>query len=263
MMNASSGRYFLWRRVVVALVFFLTPAFAAPASAGEDAAGFEWSAPYAGAYAGFARTENRIVDVDGFANWGNAGSALDYRDSGFLFGGLIGAKFRLGGLPLRVEADAAFGDAKASSNRLDPQGRDETVESEIRWMATARAGVERPVGPVTAFVSGGIAAARIGHSVTDIDFGPNAPPRFDPDDSFRAATTEFGWTISLGFEFPLADSWTMRVEGSYTDFGRSVHYVNRSGDNPCGPEMPRRACPYHIDAELASARLVFIYSFGP
>ena len=262
-MTENLWRCGAWRRVVIALSIILTLAFAAPASAGEGDAGFGWASTYAGAYAGFARTENRIVDVDGFANWGNAGSALDYRDSGFLAGGLIGAKFHLGGLPLRVEVDATFGDVKAASNRLDPQGMDETVDSDIRWMATARAGFEQPIGPVKAFVSGGIAAARFEHSVTDIDFSSDAPPRFDPDDSFRDVTTEFGWTIGLGFEFPLADSWTMRIEGSYMDFGRSTHYVNRSGDNPCGPGMPRRACPYHIDAELASARLVFIYRFGP
>lgn len=261
-MNANLRRCGALRRAVIALSTYLMLAFAAPASAGENGAAFEWAATYAGAYAGFMRTENRILDVDGFANWGNSGSVLGYEDSGFLAGGLIGTKLRLGGLPLRVEVDATFGDVSAASNRLDPQGMDETVESEFRWIATARVGIERPVGPVTAFISAGMAAARLENSVTDIDFSSNTPPRFDPDDSFRDVSTEIGWTIGLGLEFPLADSWTLRIEGSYMDFGRSTHYVNRSGDNRCGPEKPRRACPYHIDVDMVSARLVFIYRFG-
>ena len=109
------------------------------------------------------------------------------------------------------------------------------MKSESRWIATARAGIERSIDPATVFASGGIAAARIENSVIDIDSGPNMPSRMDPDDSFRDGSTEIGWVIGLGVEAPLADAWTLRLGGSYLDFGRSTHYVNRSGDNRCGP----------------------------
>lgn len=261
-MNASSRRFHIWRRAGVVLSTILVLALAAPACAGEGDAGSGWGETYLGAHAGFGRAKNRITDVDGFANWGNAGAVLAYEDSGFLAGALIGKKLRIGGVPLRVELDATFGDISARSNRLDPAGLDETVVSEYRWLAAARVGVERPIGPATVFVSGGVAAARVENSVTDIDFGSNMPPRMDPDDSFHDLSTEIGWAIGLGLEVPLAESWTLRIEGAYMDFGRSTHYVNRSGDNRCGPEMPMRPCPYHIDAEFASARLAVIYRFS-
>ncbi len=261
-MKDNSRRGSTWRRAAVALPVLLMLAGAGPAGAGSDDAGFDWTGAYMGAFVGFGGADNRIVDVDGFANWGNPGSAVDYHDSGFVGGALLGKKFEIGGVPLRVELDGTFGGLSAASDRLDPVGLDETVKSEFRWVATARAGIERSVGPATLFASGGPAAARIDHSVTDIDFGPNMTTRVDPDDSFRDGTTKVGWVIGLGVEAPLADGWTVRLEGSYLDFGRSTHYVNRSGNNSCGPGMPRRACPYDIDNKLGIVRLGIIRRFG-
>ena len=218
--------------------------------------------PTPGVFAGSGRADNRIVDAEGFANWGNPGWAVDYGDAGFIGGALVGKKFEVGNVPLRIELDGTFGSLSATSNRLDPEGLDETVKSEFRWIATARAGIEQAVGPATVFASGGLAAARIVNSVTDIDFGPDMPSRIDPDDSFRDSSTEFGWVIGLGVETLLADAWALRLEGSYLDFGRSTHYVNRSGDGRCGPGNPRRPCPYNVENKLGIVRLAIIYHFG-
>ena len=38
---------------------------------GSDDGIFAWAATYVGVFAGFGQADNRIVDVDGFANWGN------------------------------------------------------------------------------------------------------------------------------------------------------------------------------------------------
>ena len=178
---------------------------------------FAWAATYVGVFAGFGQADNRIVDIDGFANWGNPGSTVDYDTSGFIGGALIGKRFKIGGVPLRIEFDGMVGKVSATSNRLDPEGLDETVQSVCCQIATARAGIEQPVGGATIFAAGGLAAARIEHSVTDIDFGPNMPPRMDPDDSFRDRSTAIGWVIGLGVEAPLAEAWTFRLEGSYLD----------------------------------------------
>ena len=154
------------------------------------------------------------------------------------------------------------GKVSATSSRLDPEGLDETVQSVCCQIATARAGIEQPVGAATIFAAGGLAAARIEHSVTDIDFGPNMPPRMDPDDSFHDRSTAIGWVVGLGVESPLAEAWTVRLEGSYLDFGQSTHDVNRSGDGRCGPGMPRRPCPYTIEHQLGTVRMAIIHRFG-
>ena len=99
-----------------------------------------------GLFAGFGKTDNRIVDVEGFANWGNPGYRVGYDDSGFVGGILLGKRFDINSLPLRIELDSSFGDLSAASNRLDPVGLDETAKAEIDWVTTARAGIEQAIG---------------------------------------------------------------------------------------------------------------------
>ena len=176
---------------------------------------------------------------------------------------LAGWKFEVDGTRLRVELDGAFGDLTAQSNQLDPEGLDETVETDVRWLATARIGVEETIGRATVFATGGLAAARIVNSVTDIDYNTVMPEGgVDPDDSFRDRSTELGWVIGVGIEAPLADAWTLRLDGSYVDFGRSTHVANRAGDDRCcGVGSPRRPVSYNIENRLGIVRLAIIRRF--
>ena len=216
---------------------------------------------YGGLFAGSASLDNEIVDVEGFANWGLPGWTLDVHDSGLVAGVLGGHAFELAGIPLHLEVDAVLGDMKARSMRLDPQGLDETVEVEVRWVATARVGAEHTVGNVRVFASTGMAIAGVDRSVTDIDSGPNIDPYFDADDSFDDHTTEVGWVFGAGLSTHLARSLEVRLEGLYMDFGTSTHYVNHSGNNRCGPGGPQRPCPYKFDNELGLVRLGLTYRF--
>ena len=235
------------------------------------------SGVYAGVFAGPARTGARVVDVDGFSYSGRSGHAVDFEDGGFVGGVLVGRRFELGGLAFRIELDGAFGGTSAKTNRIDPrfQPPDETVSSKVRWVATARAGVERAVGSATLFAAAGLAAARIGNSLTDLDayrdangewvLLPNgrAAQRVDPDDSFYRGSTELGWVIGAGIEAPLTDAWTLRLDGSYLDLGRSTYHANRSGDDRCcGAGTPRRPVTYRIENELIIMRLAFVRRFG-
>ena len=263
----AAGRLSTWRRAALVLPVLAMLSMAGAADAGGGDAGFDREGIYAGLFAGSGRTRGRSVDVDGFSNWGVPGFTVDYHDAGFAGGALIGKRFAIGRLPLRFELDGTIGDLRASTDRLDPEGRDETAESEFRWIVTARAGVEHALGPVTLFASAGLAAARIDNSVSDLDrsVGPGGMPtpwRFDPDDSFHERATEIGWVAGIGAEVPLAEAWTLRLEGSYLDFGRSTHYVNRSGDGRCGPGNPRRPCPYVIENRLGMLRIAIVHRFG-
>ena len=272
----ASGHGVTWRLVAAVAVLPVLAMLATPgpARADDGAATVGVAGTYAGVFAGLGRADNRIVDVDGFSNWGNPGWAVDYDDTGFAGGALIGRRFEIGGMPLRVELDGTFGDMSATTNRIDPgnpDDPDETVESEFQWIATARAGVERAVGAATVFASAGLALARIENALTDLDRGldrsfdpPRPTPwRMDPDDSFRDGSTEFGWVIGAGVETSLSDAWTLRLEGSYLDFGESTHHANRSGDNRCcGAGTPRRPVSYRIENRLGIVRLALIHRFG-
>ena len=231
-------------------------------SAQSNEAVFEQAGAYAGVFGGLGLTGNRLVDVDGFANWGNPGAVSNYNDTDFVGGVLAGKQFDLGNLPFRIEVDGTFGDASAKTNKLDPEGLDETAKAKFRWISTARAGIEQTFGRMKVFVSGGLAVAGVTNSVTDIDFSANSPPQVDPDDSFRSSSTKTGWVIGAGIEASLADAWTLRLEGSYLDFGQSTYPVNRSGNNRCGAGGPRRACPYKVENELGIVRLAITRRFN-
>ena len=259
----AKGRGVAPHRAAVAMVVVALLAGAGVSTADDGRVTLDRAGTYGGVFAGSGQMGNRIVDVDGFANWGNPGSILDYDDNRAVGGALVGRKLELDGTRLRIEVDATFGYLSASSNMLDPEGLDETVETDVRWLVTARVGVEDSIGPATVFATAGLATARIDRSVTDIDFGPNMPDRVDPDDSFSDRSTELGWVIGVGAEYPLTDAWTLRLDGSYVDFGRSTHHVNRSGNNRCcGTGTPRRPVSYDISNRLGIVRAAIVYRFG-
>ncbi len=266
---------FAWR-AIIALPLIAMLADGSPANAADDDAS-GWKKTYAGVFAGAGRVDGQVVDKDGFSYSGNPGWAVDYDDAGPAGSALIGRKVEIGGVPLTVEIDGMFGELSAETNRIDPryQPPDETVKSEFRWVATARAGVERPIGRVTMFASAGLALARIEQSLRDLDAyrdqngewvllaDGRAAQRTDPDDSFRDGSTELGWVVGAGIETSLSDAWTLRLEGLYMDFGDSTHDANRSGDDRCcGAGSPRRPVSYRIENQFGVVRLGVIYRPG-
>lgn len=255
-----------WRRAAVALTALVTLATAGPANADNGSVAHAKTGAYAGVFAGSGRAGNRLVDVDGFANWGNPGSMVDYEERQFVGGGLIGRNFEVDGTPLRIELDAMLGRLSASSSALDPTCPDESVSSELQWITTARVGVEETFGRSTVFATGGLAAARITNSVTDIDYRGSClemEQRHDADDSFRDTALHLGWVIGAGVDVALDREWTFRLEGSYLDFGRDRYHVNHSADNTCGRGGPRSPCPYEIANRLGVVRVAIIRRLGP
>ena len=265
----DSGRGLVRRHAALAIAAVLVMfASAAPSGADVGAAATDGTGVYAGVFAGSGRTDNRLIDVDGFADWGNPGSTTDYDRRDLVGGVLAGRTFEVNGTRLRLEIDGTFGDLSARTNALDPTCADESAESVFRWALTARLGVQETLGPATLFATGGLAAARIVNSVTDIDYSGTSclqmDLRLDPDDSFRDSSTEVGWVIGVGVETPLADAWTLRLDGSYLDFGRSTYRANRAGDGRCcGSGSERRPVSYVVENRLGIVRLAIIRRFDP
>ena len=229
---------------------------------------------YVGVVIGSGKVINKFVDKDGFANWGFPGSTTDYDNAETVGGVLIGRKLNINGVPLRLELDGTVGSVSASTNQLDPEGLDETAKTDIRWLVTARVGVEKEVGSATFFTSGGLALARVHNSVIDIDFGPNTPRHVDPDDSFRDNSIRLGWVAGIGVEFPIGEEagttravqdeegWVLRLEGFYVDLGEEEYEVNHSGGNRCGSGGPYRPCIYNIETREGVLRLAIIKRFS-
>lgn len=273
-----------WNRNVLALsLIVLMSGFSLSAEeravdnevSGEDGTTIELDNDiYVGVFIGSGKGFNELVDKDGFANWGFPGSTTDYDNTEAVGGVLVGKKLNINGVPLRFELDGTIGSVSASTNQLDPKNLDETATSDIRWMVTARVGVEKEVGPATFFTNGGLALARVNNSVIDIDFGPNTPRHVDPDDSFRDESTRLGWVVGIGVELPIGaeagavravqdeEGWVLRLEGFYVDLGEEEYEVNHSGGNRCGSGGPYRPCTYNIETKEGVLRLAIIKRFS-
>ena len=227
---------------------------------------------YIGFFAGTGKAYNSHTDVEGFANWGHPGSSVDYESTDTVGGVLIGRKVKLNGVPVRLELDGSLGKISARTNQLDPETLDETAHSDIVWLVTARAGLEKDFGHATLFANGGLAMAEIHNSVIDLDFRPDGTQQVDPDDSFEDESIRLGWVIGVGAEFPLTEDsraflgdkeiWTLRVEGFHADFGEEIYTVNRSGNNRCGVGGSYKACAYNIDNKVNVFRIVFSRPFS-
>ncbi|MDE0694735.1 MAG: outer membrane beta-barrel protein [Boseongicola sp.] len=250
-----------WQAITVAALVIL--AFSAAQTRATDSGG---NGNYAGLFAGTGKVANKIVDVDGFADWGNPGSTNKFSGPAAAVGVLAGRRFDLGRAGLRIEIDALAGSMSADTDTLDPTCGDETASARIRWMATARMGLDMDVGNAQVFLGGGPALARIVNSVADIDFGgPGCLAGhllFDGDDSFRSDETRIGWALGVGFEMPLSSGWAVRIDGTRFDFGQENYQVNASGNNRCGRGGEFRPCTYSLDNRGGMARLMILYRFG-
>lgn len=253
-------------RLVRAVAAPLLAAFLAMGGVGTAAAGSakaeSGNGAYFGLFASGVRSANEIVDVTGFASWGNAGHKTRFRGQRLVGSALVGRSFMSDGMPLRMELDATVGSIAGKSDLLDPADRDETGRVEFKWMASARVGIERQIRNATTFITGGVAFAKTRKSITDVDFSDSAPSAVDPDDSFSLSDTDVGWAVSLGIEAPVADGWSVRLESVYMNFGSSRHNVNHSGGGRCGPGGERMPCPFRFDSDVRMVRIGFVKALG-
>ena len=237
---------------------------------------------YAGVFVGTGQVDNRIVDVKGFANWGQPGWAVDYNRSADVGGLLVGRKFNTSDKISFLESDLIFGNMTASTKKLepyevqeydradppvpgwiDPYNKDESAETKFKWVLSLRGGAGKVFGKWTIFATGGLAVAQIADSLTDIDFDSddNTPHVFDPDDSFSTKSEKLGWVLGIGVERQFTKSWTARLETSYFDFGKSTHYANHSKDDRCGPGNEMSLCPFSITHKLKLVRFAITHPF--
>lgn len=231
--------------------------FAAPTGATAQSTGDYWRASYVGIVAGSGHSTNNLVDVEGFANPGNPGHTTNYDASGAVGGLVVGKRYGSDGLfPFRVELGLNFGDIKAETNMLDPEGLDESAIAQYHWISSVKFGLEIPMPNVDLFVNAGLAAAEISNSATDIDF----EVYIDPDDSFDNNSVATGVVYGIGLEFPMSRRWSLRVDGLQYDFGTTTFEVNRSGDNTCGAAgmVP---CPYQVTNRLGVVNVGVMYQF--
>ena len=218
-------------------------------------------------FIGTGTVAGKIVDVDGFADWGNPGSTNKLNGPAAFARSAGGSPHRHGlvGTAVRDRPPWSAAFPRTRTN-WSPTCNDETALARIRWMATARMGFDMDVGNTRIFLAGGPALARIANSVTDIDYGGpgclEGNLLFDDDDSFRSDGTRVGWAVGAGVEAPLSSRWSLRLDGTHFDFGQENYLVNESANNRCGRGGAFRPCTYSLDNRGGVVRLLIFYRFG-
>jgi outer membrane immunogenic protein len=189
------------RKLLMGAAFYLAGAGLAQADNLPPSYDTDWTGLYATLSAGYSN-----VSLDSSQLWqtstiiGPVGSGVDSdkdSSSGAIFGVGAGFNYDWGGFVLGLEGDINY---LTNENTLEMKT---TVEADYDWFATGRLRGGIDLDGTLLYGTGGVAFLR-----ADIDNGGNTH-----------SETFFGWTAGAGIEKMISESWTLRVEALYADFG--------------------------------------------
>jgi outer membrane immunogenic protein len=254
------------------------PVYKAPA----PVAAYDWSGCYVGGNGGlidggdrFDLTPSGAFDSPANvfsipANRAPLLSSYRPRDAGFTGGVQIGCNRQYGSFVLGVEADLNFSTLDediVASYPLSPiigqirgaNARTEHVTKQIDWFSTFRARAGYAHDRLMVYGTGGLAVARIETS-TDVLFDGNAVTGVLADFHFAGRTdlTRWGYAVGAGAEYGFSNSWTVKAEYLYLDFGSFSHLLpDVTGVNPTFSWTNNMRLREHVVRAGAN------YRFGP
>jgi outer membrane immunogenic protein len=180
---------------------------------------YDWSGLYLGANGGYGFGSSNWTDPSNPA----ALSTGDFKTSGFLFGGTLGANMQLGALVFGVEADIGWSNIKGSvapatqfcAEPISLTAVAANCETKNDWLGTARARVGVAADRVLLFATAGAAFGDLLTGVTGATAG------FSPAPGIFQSSTVVGWTAGAGAEFAFAQNWTAKVEYLFVSLGNA------------------------------------------
>ena len=180
---------------------------------------FNWTGFYLGAHTGWANGTN---------DTGVPGASMHV--DGWLLGGQLGYNWQAANSPLvlGVELDATYGGINGKESAVSGVVS-ASVESDIHFLATARARVGLAVDRWMPYVTGGMAWAN-----NEIKVSASVP-------GFSASATDdqthFGWTIGGGLEWAFANNWSAKAEYLYSNLGDATYFKQVGGGIKTDLEM--------------------------
>ena len=190
------------------------PEYVAPA--------FSWNGFYIGGHTGVAvgkTSTSNNAPYDGF----NAGVPLSYNlhPVGIFGGGQLGYNWQYGAYVFGLEGDIGY--LGLNDNTSAPPGQ--YVSSQYGWYGTITGRVGLAMyDRLLAYVKGGAAVASITNSAGALVGGV-----LDPNDFSETKKTRWGWTVGSGFEYALNQSWSVKSEYLYMNFGK-LNSTNLDGE---------------------------------
>jgi outer membrane immunogenic protein len=164
------------------------------------APGYNWTGIYIGINGGGGWGTSRF-DFPGFAT-----TTGDFRTSGGLVGGTIGANWQTSNVVFGLEGDGDWANIKGSS--ACPTAAFTCTTSDT-WLATARGRLGIAANEWLLYVTGGGAFG-------DVQLGVTGPVNLSGQSGNRA-----GWTVGGGAEHAFAPGWSLKAEYLHVDLGSS------------------------------------------
>ncbi|GGF63796.1 TonB-dependent receptor [Azorhizobium oxalatiphilum] len=200
-------------------------------NASRGAPGSDWTGVYVGGHAGYS-----FADVSGIVTTGAGVPTLEtpaaiYSGSDPTFGGQIGYNYQFdNGFIIGIESDFTVlnqrGDVVrtlATDTALLTARQQLAAESQYQldWQASLRARVGYSFGRLMVYGTGGAAFLRQSGWRTQYisrQFLTTSPTDTDPWFTESDTSTATGWTGGAGFEFALANNWSLKGEYSFSAF---------------------------------------------
>jgi outer membrane immunogenic protein len=242
-------KFSLLAGVGIAAIMVAGSAFAAdmPMKAAPMAyAPYDWSGVYIGGVIGgqWSRTDSSNFDPIG-AIAGVPGSilgapAFQTTDASSFIGGVEGGeRYQFGKLVIGWEADMVWGNANATSATsfgqilVPPGSITNTITVNNKWTGTATSSVGIAHDRWLVYGKAGVAWTKNDYTASTTVAGATLFTGTGSD-----SDTRVGWTVGTGVEWAIWNSWSVKVEYDYLDFGTKTVGINGSFIGAVGASLP-------------------------
>ena len=164
---------------------------------------------------------------------------------GSVVGGTVGCNLQSGNFVFGVENDLSWTSTVGSAYELPPFNPFTVSQTKMNWLDTVRGRAGYASGRWFGYVTAGAAFAGTSISVCN-GFGCVGDSR-----------DRVGWVLGAGVEYALIDSWTVKLEYLYANFG-SPTYLGAGSTLGGFPVVPR-----NVPLSESLARIGVNYKFGP
>ena len=173
---------------------------------------YNWGGFYVGGHVGGSSTNESWTNVANTTAFGDLGPGQGFRQrgTGVFGGGQIGYNWQASNYVFGLEGTAsAMNDRGTTANTVFGAG-DDVFSWRTNWMATVTGRVGYAVANNLFYAKGGYAGVNNRLSVVDV-----VPPATG---SGSDSHWHNGWTIGAGWEYGIAQNWTVGLEYDYSAF---------------------------------------------
>ncbi|MGQ4274034.1 TonB-dependent receptor domain-containing protein [Terrihabitans sp. B22-R8] len=211
--------------------FPLIPGLPSLGRASEGAPGDNWTGLYVGGHWGVASADVSGSVTTGAGDSVSPGEAADYSDDGRIGGAQIGYNHQFENkVVFGVEGDFSMLGQKGGTSRvladefpgLAAAGYLESeTDYELDWTATLRGRLGYSFGRLMVYGTGGVGIVQ--QTGTRSQYrGAQATANPTSTEQYFSETDSgigFGWTAGAGFEFAVANNWSLKGEYAFANFG--------------------------------------------